>query len=148
MSHIRTKPCFERMRPVKTQISLRICAVWSESSLPAWRNVTSYAIRNAPSADSDQTSRMRRLIWIFAWRTCQEVRSLKFVGHNIRTRWLILNQVDHILNIIFLSKPLTTKHWSVLIFKTNYKRIPIWTAHDKSKAVMLISNRLAFSPRL
>ena len=74
------------MRPAKTQISLRIRAVWSESSLSAWKkkkkkknykkkkkknNLASLAIENAPSEDSDQTARMRRLIWIFVGRTCR-----------------------------------------------------------------------------
>ena len=54
--------------PTKTQISLRIRAVWSESSLSAWRNFAFFAIQNALSEDSDQTARMRRLIWIFAAR--------------------------------------------------------------------------------
>ena len=40
------------------------CAVWSESSLSAWRIFASLAIQNAPSEDSDQTARMRSLIWI------------------------------------------------------------------------------------
>ena len=31
------------MRPAKTQISLGICPVWSESSLSAWRKVGSLA---------------------------------------------------------------------------------------------------------
>ena len=61
------------MRPSKTQISLRICAVWSKSSLSAWRNIASLAIQDAPSEDSDQTARMRRLIWIFVGRTCTKV---------------------------------------------------------------------------
>ena len=52
------------------------CADWSESSLSAWRNFASLAIQNAPSEDSDQTARMRRLIWIFAGRTCPTVRFL------------------------------------------------------------------------
>ena len=38
----------------------------------------SNAIRNARSEDSDQTARMRRLIWIFSWRTCPYVRFLPF----------------------------------------------------------------------
>ena len=59
------------MRPAETQISLRIRAVWSESSLFVWRNV-------ARSENSDKTARMRRLILIFAWRTCSKVRFLKF----------------------------------------------------------------------
>ena len=70
------KPNFWYVRPTKTQIRLRILAVWSESSLSASRNFASLAIQNAPSEDSDQTARMRRLIWIFAGRTCPKVRFL------------------------------------------------------------------------
>ena len=36
-------------------------------------NSASLAIQNAPSEDSDQTGRMRRLIWIFIWRICPKV---------------------------------------------------------------------------
>ena len=52
--------------PTKTQISLRIRAVWFESSLSAWRNFASLAIQNALTEDSRQTARMCKLIWIFA----------------------------------------------------------------------------------
>ena len=39
---------FHRLvRPAKIQISLRICAVWSESSLSAWRNLAFLAVQNA-----------------------------------------------------------------------------------------------------
>ena len=64
------------VRPTKSQISLRIRAVWSESSPSAWSNFTILAIQNAPSEDSDQTAQMRRLIWIFAGRTCPKIRFL------------------------------------------------------------------------
>ena len=37
------------VRPAKTQISLGICIVWSESSLCAWRNIGSLATHWAPS---------------------------------------------------------------------------------------------------
>ena len=57
------------VRPVKTQISLGIRPVWSESSLSAWRNLGSLATLWADSEDSDQTGRMPRLIWVFAGRT-------------------------------------------------------------------------------
>ena len=43
------KPTFWYLRHVKTQISLRIRVVWSESSLSAWRNFASLAIQNALS---------------------------------------------------------------------------------------------------
>ena len=59
---------FWQMRPPRTQISLRIRAVWSEFVLSAWRNFVPLAIQKAPIEDSDQTAQMRRLI-IFAGRT-------------------------------------------------------------------------------
>ena len=57
------------VRPAKTQISLGIRPVWSESSLSAWRNLGSLATHWAHSEDSDQTGRMPRLTWVFAGRT-------------------------------------------------------------------------------
>ena len=57
------------MRPAKTQISLGIRQVWSESLLYAWRKLGSLATHWVHSADSDQTGRMPRLIWVFAGRT-------------------------------------------------------------------------------
>ena len=43
------------VRPAKTQISLGIRPVWSESSLSAWRKLGSLATHRAHSEDSDQT---------------------------------------------------------------------------------------------
>ena len=57
------------VRPAKTQISLGIRPVWSESSLSAWRKLGYLATHWAHSEDSDQTGRMPRLIWVFAGRT-------------------------------------------------------------------------------
>ena len=69
------------MRPAKTQISLGIRPVWSESSLSAWRNLWSLATYWALlSKDSDQNGQMPRLVWVFAGRTCH------FVGFVMR--WL------------------------------------------------------------
>ena len=48
------------MRLVKTQISFRFHAVWSESALSAWRKFASLVIQNAPNEDFDQTAQMRR----------------------------------------------------------------------------------------
>ena len=70
------KGTFRYVRPTKTQISLRIRAVWLESSLPAWRNFAFLVIKKCPSEESDQTARKRRLIWNFAGRTCRKVRFL------------------------------------------------------------------------
>ena len=61
-----TKPTKWQVRPAKTQFSLGIRPVWSESSLTAWRKLGSLATHWAHSEDSDQTGRMPRLIWVFA----------------------------------------------------------------------------------
>ena len=50
------------VRPAKTQISLGIHPVWSESSLSTWRKLGSLATYWAHSEGSDQTGRMPRLI--------------------------------------------------------------------------------------
>ena len=57
------------VRPAKTQTSLGIRPVWSESSLSAWWKLGSSATHLAHSEDSNQTGRMPRLIWVFAGRT-------------------------------------------------------------------------------
>ena len=53
-----TKPTKWHVRSAKTQISLGIRPVWSESSLSAWRKLGSLATHGAHSEDSDQTGRM------------------------------------------------------------------------------------------
>ena len=55
--------------PAKTQISLGIRPVWSESSLCAQWVAKDPSILHADSEHSDQTGRMPRLIWVFAERT-------------------------------------------------------------------------------
>ena len=54
------------LRPAKTQISLGIHPVWSESSLSAQWVAKDPSFLQADSEDSDQTGRMPRLIWVFA----------------------------------------------------------------------------------
>ena len=64
MSRLVTKPTKWHVHPVKTQISLGIHPVWSES-LFAWRKHGSLATHWAHSEDS-QIGLMPRLIWVFA----------------------------------------------------------------------------------
>ena len=73
--------------PMKTQISLCIQVVWSESSLSAWRHFASLAIQNAHSKDSDQTVHLHSLIWIFAGCTCPKIcfLILQLINHGIST---------------------------------------------------------------
>ena len=54
------------VHPAKTQISLDICPVWSESSLCTYSVAKDPSFLHACSEDSDQTERMPRLIWVFA----------------------------------------------------------------------------------
>ena len=90
----REKTYHWHLRAGKAQISLRIRAVWSEPSLAKWRNFASLAIRNTPSEDSDQTSRMRRLICIFAWRLCPNVFLFPEIAITfILTKYNITNEI-------------------------------------------------------
>ena len=61
------------LRQAKTQISLRIHAGRSVSSLSAWRRDGFLATHTVPCEDSDQTVQMHKLIWAFAGRTCNIV---------------------------------------------------------------------------
>ena len=54
------------VHPVKTQISLGIRPIWSESLLSAWRNLGPLATHWAHSKDSDQTGQMPWLIRVLA----------------------------------------------------------------------------------
>ena len=73
LSRLMTKPTKWHVRPAKTQISLGIRPVWSESSLSAWRKLGSLATHWAHSEGSDQIGRMPRLSWVFAGCTCRFV---------------------------------------------------------------------------
>ena len=54
------------VRPPKTQISLGIRPVWSESSLCVYWVARDPSFLHANSENSDQTVRMPRLIWVLA----------------------------------------------------------------------------------
>ena len=69
MSRDMTKPTRLSLRLAKTQISLGIRPVWSESSLCAQWVAKDPSFLHADKEDSDQTGRMPRLIWVFAVRT-------------------------------------------------------------------------------
>ena len=68
------------MLPAKTQISLGIHPVWSESSLFAQWEAKDPSFLHADSEDSDWTRQMARLIWVFDGHTDN------FVG--LVMRWL------------------------------------------------------------
>ena len=70
------KRTFVHVRQAEIQISLRIRAVWSESSLGAFWIAKDAKCLHGDYEDSNQTARMRRLIWVFVGRTCLKVRFL------------------------------------------------------------------------
>ena len=59
------KPTKWPVHPVKTQISMGICQLWSESLLSAWRRNGSLATYTSHNKDSSQTEQQPRLIWVF-----------------------------------------------------------------------------------
>ena len=62
------------MPSAKIRIILPFHAVWSESSLGAFRIAKDAQFLHVYNEDSAQTARMRSLIWVFVVRTCQKVR--------------------------------------------------------------------------
>ena len=72
LPHVR-KYTFGHMRQAKIQISLRIRAVWSESSLGEFGIVKEAKFLHVDNGDFNQTARMHRLIWVFVRRTCQKI---------------------------------------------------------------------------
>ena len=64
---------FRYVRTAKMQISLRIRAMWSESSLNAFYIARAAQYLHVDSEYSIQTARMRRLILVFVGRTYQKV---------------------------------------------------------------------------
>ena len=66
LSQRMTKSTIRLVRPAKTQISLRIRAVWSESSLIVCAFYTFQAIQRGINKKPCHTRWMYRLIWVFA----------------------------------------------------------------------------------
>ena len=84
------------VRPAKTQSSLGIRPVWSESSLSVWRNLRSLATYWAHSKDSDQTGRHMILLVLtccgsfsVALNANYGFSSLKFVWRVSLSMWRV-----------------------------------------------------------
>ena len=97
------------MRQAKTQISLCIRPVWSESSLSAWRKFGALATLWAHSEDFDETGRMSRLIWVFAGRTVGFVMSrLIFIFSHFHSH----TQVQLLFDDVRVSQNTQNNAWS------------------------------------
>ena len=106
MSHLMTKPTKWPVHPVKTQISLGIRPVRSESSLCTQWVAKDPSFLHVDSEDSDQTGQMLRLIPVFAERTCH------FIGFVIRQlKWV---------NFLHLAFSMLVMFFIVFIFFTFY----------------------------
>ena len=81
------------VRPAKTQISLGIHLVRSESSLCVQWVDKDPSFPHADSEDSDQTGRMPRLIWVFDGRTCI-LLVLSRGGSNVLCPWDFADWTD------------------------------------------------------
>ena len=119
MSHQTTKPTKWHVRHAKTQISLGIHTVWSESLLSAWRNLGSFATHWGHSKESDQTGQIPKLICVFAGHTCH------FVGFVMC--WLKLSYSNFTTVIV--------RSYSLPIFKGTG-----WSGPSSSKLTMLLVN--------
>ena len=78
-----TKPTKWHVCPAKTQISLGICPVWSESSLSAWRKLGSFATHWVHSEDSHQTGHAILLVLSWGGSNVRIIRAV-FVGFVMR----------------------------------------------------------------
>ena len=76
MSHLMTKLTKWHVRPVKTQISLGIRPVWSESSLSTLCIAKDLTFRHADSNDCDQTGRLESLLGAHVCWFCHVVAQL------------------------------------------------------------------------
>ena len=87
LSRLMTKPTKWHGCPGKTQISLGIRPIWSESSLCTQWVAKDPSFLHADREDPDQTGWMPRLIWVFARRTCH------FVGFVMRRLILLVKSM-------------------------------------------------------
>ena len=78
------------MLPTKTQINLRIRAVWSESSVSAWRHFTSLATQNAAVKS---LTRLRECEYLFDSSLCDmsEYTFSAFAAYTVVTKTYLYN---------------------------------------------------------
>ena len=123
------------VHPAKTQISLGIRPVWSESLLCASLVAKDPSFLHADSEDSDQTGRMPRLIWVFAGRTlillvlscrvsysfCRETDK----GWYLRNKFLF-SDIHQGINAMGLAQSKRRPKGVTLTLRVNFAFIPWW----------------------
>ena len=144
-----TKVCYDYMprhdktnkmtvHPTKTQTSLSISPVWSESLLYAWKNLEFWATYWAYSKNSDQTGWMPRLIWVFAGHTITllvlSYRSSYRKGKNkvaCREIGVLLKTEVKVKFLLQFQCDITV----ILTFQSDKKNLIIWPKYNKIDAV-------------
>ena len=123
------------VRPAKTQISLGIRPVWSESSLSAWRKFGSLATQWAHSEDSDLRPRDQAIV--NAWKTMfdpyidfqiQEIfpeRVANPINKRVRSTSLFIGFASLEGNISFIWKPMWFNQYITFFFIEYFKFISI-----------------------
>ena len=102
------------LRPAKTQISLGIHPVWSESSLCAQWVAKDPSFLHVDSEDSDQTRRMPRLIRVFAGHTRLRLSlSKRAVDHS--SIWGNANKIPPLKREVLLPTFFRCGYLSVLV---------------------------------
>ena len=131
MSRIVTKPTKWHVGQAKTQISLGIRPVWSESSLSAWRKLGSLATHWAHSEEPDQTGRMPWSDWVDAQA------DLSLLWAHMPFRWFYhdaahINQ-DSILSWNKMSTKQQDQHWNAGQQKSN-SWTPVGPTKDRASS--------------
>ena len=80
------------VRPMKTQISVRIRAVWSESSLSTWWNFAAMAIQNAQNENSERS----HIQWIWLCPEFMTSRSEYVFAQNFHSAKSYINVLQKI----------------------------------------------------
>ena len=137
-----TKPTTWFVRPVRTQISLGIRPVWSESLLCALLVAKDPNFLHADSQNSDQTGWMPRLIWVFAGHTDHFVG---FVVLQLILLFYVLVMISDIRQVTFISAldvldkwgdtgPLQPKHLREAVRRLRQRNL---MTNTKTKKVLL-----------
>ena len=130
-----TKPQKWLEHPAKTQISLDIHPVWSESSLCAEQVATDPMVLHVDSEEKDQTERMPRLISVFAGR------ARYFAGFvALPLKYCLVLPVAVAERNIFNMMKLLNTIWSLIVLGSNTENIQ--EEHDETFKHHLISDCL------
>ena len=107
MSQCMRFPAMWFVRPAKSQISLRIRAVWSEPLLVAWILYDSYATDWTSFGVSKLKMMLHGLIWVY---TCQNTTLLEITCHGS--------------HVILISRPVQEKFWNLIPIEYWLKNTP------------------------